>query len=160
MKRQDLLNVPVILGAAAFATLIAGPADAQGRSARDIPYATSFLVTVNNGSGTNGYSPDAVPSSKRLVIEFVSVTVVAQPGEKPSLYLNDSVNGVGHAYWIPLTLAETAASGAEVYRASQLVRLNHDGNGTNGPGAQCLRNVNGFNSMSCQLTISGYLVDK
>jgi hypothetical protein len=145
----------------AVAALGAGPVQAQGRPVSSpVPYATNFVLTVANGNGVNGFSPDAVPATKRLVIEFVSVTIVAQPGDKPSLYLNDLVNGAGRAYWLPLTLAEVGASGAEVWRASQLVKLNHDGNGANGPGGQCLRVVSSVVPMTCQFTISGYLVDK
>jgi hypothetical protein len=156
VKLQHIVSVILL----AVAALGAGPALAQGRATSPpIPYATSFVLTVN-GSGVNGFSPDAVPATKRLVIEFVSVTVVAQPGEKPALYLNDLVNGGGRAYWVPLTLAEVGASGVEVWRASQLVKLNHDGNGSNGPGGQCLRAVISGAPMTCQFTISGYLVDK
>lgn len=160
MKRHHRRVSSLLLAIAAFAAWSPGPAEAQGRATRDLPYATSFVINVGSGNSVGALSPDAVPSNKRLVIEFVSVVVTAQPGEKPSLYLNDSVNGYGRAYWIPLTLAETAASGAEVYRASQLVKLNHDGNGTHGPGAQCSRNVNSFAPLTCHLTLSGYLVDK
>jgi hypothetical protein len=152
-------SVPVIL--LAVAALGVGPVQAQGRpGSSPVPYATSFVITVASGNGANGYSPDIVPATKRLVIEFVSVAVVAQPGDKPALYLNDSVNGASRAYWVPLAMVETAASGAEVYRASQVVKLNHDGNGANGPGAQCSRYVNSFVPMTCQITVSGTLVDK
>ncbi|RYF54141.1 MAG: hypothetical protein EOO29_55595 [Comamonadaceae bacterium] len=149
----------------AFAALMAfgaGPAAAQGRSARDIPYATNFTITVATNSNGNGvFSPDAVPLNKRLVIEYVSVSVFAQSGDKPSLFLSDLVNGAGRNYWIPLTLVDAAGPGGmEVYRASQLVKLNHDGNGVNGPGAHCGRYYNTYAPVTCSLTISGYLVDK
>lgn len=136
------------------------PAAAQGRATRDMPYATSFTINVGSGSGVGASSPDPVPSNKRLIIEFVSVVATAQPGEKPSVSLNDSVNSYARSYWIPLTLIGTAPSGVEVYGASQLVKLNHEGNGVNGPGALCARGVNSFVPLTCQITISGTLVDK
>ncbi len=160
MKLQHRLFSLLLLAVAAFAAWSPGPAQAQGRTARDIPYATTFLITVPYGSNGNGvFSPDVVPLNKRLVIEFVSASVSVQPGDKPSLYLNDAVNGAGRLYWIPLTLVD-ALSGIEVYRASQLVKIYHDGNGANGPGAQCGRYFNTFQPVTCSLTISGYLVDK
>jgi hypothetical protein len=160
MKTRNIVS-STLLAAAAVVAFSAGPALAQGRPASSpLPYATSFVITLANGTGTNGFSPDIVPATKRLIVEFVSVTVVSQPGDKPALYLNDLVNGGGRAYWIPLTMVETAASGAEVWRATQLVKLNHDGNGANGPGAQCSRGVNSSVPMTCQLTVSGTLVDK
>jgi hypothetical protein len=153
-------RISALLSAAALCLAFAtGPAQAQGRAARDIPYATSFGVNFSNSSGAFATSQDAVPSNKRLVIEYVSVTITAQPGDRPALYLNDSVNGAGHAYWIPLTL-DPAANGAEIWRGSQLVKLNHDGDGTHGPAIQCNRSANAQTPMSCFATISGYLVDK
>lgn len=161
MKSRNRLLSFLLLALVAVAAASPGPAEAQARGpARDTPYSTSFVINLTSGSGTNAYSPDIVPSNKRLVIEFASVTVVAQPGDKPSLSLNDVVNGAAHAYWIPLTLVETASSGLEVYRATQLVKLNHEGNGLGGPSAQCSRAVNSFVPLSCQVTLSGYLVDK
>ena len=159
MKPQHLASM-VLLGAAALAALGAGPAAAQGRVTRDVPYATSFVINVGGGIGAGGTSPDVVPSTKRLVIEFVSLSVSANPGDQPAVFLNDSVNDVGHTYWIPLTLAYVANSGVEVWRASQAVKLYHDSARTFGPSAQCMRNVNSFAPMSCHVTLSGYLVDK
>lgn len=150
----------LLLAAAALLAFGAGPAAAQGRAARDLPYATSFSINVSSGSGANAYSPDPVPANKRLIIEFVSVSFTVPPGEKPELFLNDSVNGFSRAYWIPLAMVDTANSGMETYRASQLVKLSHDGNGTSGPGAQIHRNVNSWGPMSSHITISGYLIDK
>ena len=158
---------PVALFLAAVAALLAfgaAPAAAQGRATRDIPYATNFVITVASNSNSNGNgaaSPDAVPLNKRLVIEYVSVSVFAQSGDQPSLFLSDLVNGAGRNYWIPLTLVDAAGPGGmEAYRASQLVKLNHDGNGVNGPAAQCGRRYNTYAPVTCSLTISGYLVDK
>jgi hypothetical protein len=94
------------------------------------------------------------------VIEYVSVVVLAQPGERPYVHLNDNVNGHSRAYWVPLTLTDSSTTGAEVYRSSQQVKLYFDGTGIGGPGAQCSRNTATFTPLSCGLTISGYLVDK
>ena len=161
MKSRNRLLSFFLLALVAVAASSPGSAEAQARgTTRDTPYSTSFIINLTGGSGANAYSPDIVPSNKRLIIEFASVTVVAQPGDKPSLYLNDVVNGAAHAYWIPLTLSETGSSGTEVYRATQLVKLNHEGNGLGGPGAQCLRMVPSFTPLSCQVTLSGYLVDR
>ena len=159
MNPQHRLVSLLFLAASAFAAFSPGAAQAQGRAARDLPYATNFLITVPSGSNVNGmFSPDVVPLNKRLIIEFVSVTVTAQNGDKPALFLSDLVNGAGRNYWIPLMLVD--AGGTDVYRASQLVKLNHDGNGANGPGAQCARYFNTYAPVTCSLTISGYLVDK
>ena len=40
------------------------------------------------------------------------------------------------------------------------VKLYHDGNGANGPGAQRSRDQNSFAPMECTVTISGYLIPK
>lgn len=124
------------------------------------PYSTNFAVTLTSGSGTNGFSADPVPSNKRLVIEFVSVRIIISPNETPLFALNDSVNGASRAYLIPMTLAGSSNAGNNDYRATQLVRLYHDGNGVNGPGAQCSRSVNTFTPLTCDITLSGYLIDK
>lgn len=159
MKLPHRLVSLLLLAVAAFAAWSPCPVQAQGRAARDIPYATNFVITVPYGSNGNGmFSPDVVPLNKRLVIEFVSMSVAVQSGDKPSLFLNDAVNGAGRIYWIPLTLVDAGAT--EVYRASQLVKIYHDGNGANGPGAQCGRYFNTFAPVTCSVTISGYLVDK
>ncbi|HSI53453.1 MAG: hypothetical protein ACAH21_05405 [Ramlibacter sp.] len=157
MKLRSLVSMFLPMAAILIA-MACGPAQAQGRGSRDVPYNTSFGLNITNGSGGNTYSPDVIPASKRLVIEYVSVSVTAGPGDKPSLFLNDSVNGASRSYWIPLTLVD--ASGYEYYRASQQVKLNYDGNGIGGPGFQCLRGVNSLAPLSCFVTISGYLVDK
>jgi hypothetical protein len=158
MKPRNRIS-SLLLAAAALLASGAGPAAAQGRAARDIPYATDFVITVPYGSNSAGaVSPHAVPLNKRLVIDFVSAVVTAQSGDKVVLSLSDLVNGAGRNYWIPLTLVD--AGGTEVWRASQLVKVNHDGNGVNGPAAQCSRYFNTLAPVTCHLTISGYLVDK
>ena len=160
MTPQHRLASWFLLAAATFLTFGAGTAVAQGRAARDIPYATNFSFTVP-GNSIGLHSPDAIPLNKRLVIEFVSVSVMAQSGDKPVLFLSDLVNGAGRNYWIPLTLVDAAAPGGmEVYRASQLVKLYHDGDGVSGPGVQCGRYYSTFAPVTCSFTISGYLVDK
>lgn len=149
-----------LLAAATFLTFGAGTAAAQGRATRDIPYATNFVINVSSNS-VNAFSPDAVPLNKRLVIEFVSVSVSAQSGDKAVVFLSDVVNGASRNYWIPLTLVDAAGpGGTEFYRATQLVKLYHDGNGVDGPGAFCGRYYITFAPVSCHFTISGYLVDK
>jgi hypothetical protein len=161
MQPRSVLLSGLVMAAAAFAAMNPGTAEAQGRPAAVVPYSTSFDVNVASGTGTNGYSADAVPANKRLVIEFVSVVVTSQPGDKPSLHLQDSVNGFSRPYWIPLTLTDPAGvAPVDVYRSTQLVKLYHDGNGANGPGAQCMRNSNGFTLTSCHVTVTGYLIDK
>jgi hypothetical protein len=123
------------------------------------PYSTLFSITLTSGSGTNGFSPDPVPANRRLVIEFVSVRVIVSPPDKPRFALQDSVNGTANPYILPLQLASTGTFGEE-YRATQLVKLYHDGNGANGPGADCAREQNSFNPMTCTVVISGYLMPK
>ena len=160
MAPQNRLVPQLLLTTAALLALGAGPAAAQGRAARDIPYATNFVINLSNNS-TNAFSPDPVPLNKRLVIEFVSVFVSAQSGDKPAVFLSDLVNGAGRNYWLPLTLQDPAGpGGTEYYRATQLVKLYHDGNGVNGPGAFCTRSYITFAPVTCSFNISGYLVDK
>ena len=159
MRPQRLLP-RFALAAACIIAALPLTAAAQGRTARDVPYSTSFSVTLSSGSGTNGFSPDAVPANKRLVVEFVSVYVQATPGEKPAVYLQDSVNGAARAYWVPLTLTETTPSGWEIYRSTQMVKLYVDGNGSNGPALQCSRGANSFSTQQCSVTLTGYLTDR
>jgi hypothetical protein len=123
------------------------------------PYATTFFITLTSGSGANGFSPDAVPADKRLVIEFVSISVLlADPSEGPPIFaLQDSINGTHHNYLLDL---KPVASGSGEYRTTQMVKLYHDGNGVNGPGAQCSRRQNSWMRMECTITISGYLINK
>ena len=123
------------------------------------PYATTFSISVISGNGANGYSPDPVPVDRRLVIEFVSVRMIVQPSEKPLFALDDVINGISHAYLLPMTFAGSYGIGDE-YRVTQTVKLYHDGNGANGPGAQCSRDQNSFAPMECTVTISGYLIPK
>ncbi|HEU5468782.1 MAG TPA: hypothetical protein VFU77_05705 [Steroidobacteraceae bacterium] len=163
------LIVPLTSLIAAIVILVSGPprAEAQARPTpvREVqppgsePYSTLFSITLSSGSGTNGFSPDAVPANRRLVIEFVSVRVVISPPEKPRFALQDSIGGTSHPYILPLALASTGTFGEE-YRATQLVKLYHDGNGANGPGADCAREQNSFNTMTCTVVISGYLIPK
>jgi len=167
MKPKTLLVSVLLLAVGALAALSPEPVEAQARAApvREVappghePYSTNFAITLTSGSGTNGFSPDPVPANKRLVIEFVSVRIMIQPNETALFALDDSIKGVGHAYLIPLTFAGSFSGGNE-YRATQLVKLYHDGNGANGPGAQCGRTANAFTPLSCDITLSGYLIDK
>ena len=160
MQRSRLLS-SLVLAAASLAAALPAPADAQGRpSSRETPYATTFSINVTSGSGASAHAPDVVPIGKRLVIEYVSVIVFAQPGERPYVHLNDNVNGHSRAYWVPLTLTDPSTTSAEVYRSSQQVKLYFDGTGIGGPGGQCSRNIATFTPLSCGLTISGYLIDK
>jgi len=160
MQSKNLLLSVLLLVAGALAALSPGPVEAQvgGAPMRVVPYATNFGITVQSGNSADGFSPDVVPLNKRLVIEFISVFVQAQTGDKPSFYLRDSVNGHGRTYWIPLTL--TDPGGTEVYRATQLVKLYYDGDGVSGPAVGCGRNFNSYTVMTCSVTLSGYLIDK
>jgi hypothetical protein len=165
MKAKTVLVSGLLLAAVVLAVLSAGPVEAQSRpvSGREVPYSTRIDINFQNGTGAGGYSTDVIPSNKRLVMEFVSVVVSVPPGDKPLLHVSDVVNGYGRPYWIPLTLTDPASAGGgafDVYRATQLVKLYHEGNGVGGPGAQCIRNHNGFGPISCHVTVSGYLVDR
>lgn len=161
MKRQRLAHVLAlaVATAGAWAPVLA-EAQTRGGGSRETPYATTVGINLSSGSGANAYSTDVVPTGKRLVIEYVSVIVTAQPGERPYVYLNDNVNGHARAYWFPLTLTDPSTTSVEVYRGSQQVKLYFDGTGFSGPGGQCSRNISTFTPLSCTLTISGYLVDK
>jgi len=123
------------------------------------PYATTFTISVASGSGANGASPDPVPADRRLVVEFVSVSEIVQPSEEPLFSLEDSINGMSHAYVLPMTFVGSYGVGDQ-YRVTQMVKLYHDGNGVNGPGAQCSRDQNSFAPFQCSITISGYLIPK
>ena len=112
---------------------------------------------MTGGSGTNGFSPDPVPANRILVIEFVSVRAILQPQQTPLIALQDAVNGASHPYVLPMTLHGPVSIGTE-WRVTQLVKLYHEGNGVNGPGAQCGREQNSFTPMECTFVISGYLI--
>ena len=122
-------------------------------------YSTIFSVTVNSGNGTNFFSPDVIPANRRLVIEFVSVSEILQPGEKPLFTLDDSVAGVSHPFYLPLQFSGSGSVGDQ-YRTTQLVKLYFDGNGASGPGATCGREQNSFAFMQCTIVISGYLIPR
>jgi hypothetical protein len=123
-------------------------------------YQTVVSVNVGNGSnGSDGYSSDPVPADRRLVVEFVSVWMLVPPNQKPMLSLIGTVNGAGMPYVLPLTLVGKTALGDE-YRATQQVRVYHDGNGVNGPGIACFRDVIFQGPAPCTATISGYLIGK
>jgi hypothetical protein len=163
MPVQNVLRNCLIVGAGAL--LLASPdlADAQQRAIPtrevappgDEPYATQFTINVPSGNGVVASSPDPVPAGKRLVIEFVSVTVIIDSAETPYFALNDAINGVSHAYLLPLSPGVNAN-----YQTTRLVKLYHDGNGASGPSAQCARLQNSFSPMSCNIVISGYLIDQ
>ena len=122
-------------------------------------YSTLFSISVVSGSGSNGFSTDPIPANRRLVIEFVSVSMILQPGEKPLFSLQDSVGGVSNPFWLPLAFVGSGSVGDQ-YRTTQLVKLYVDGNGVNGPGAFCSRDQNSFAAMQCTIVISGYLIPR
>ena len=122
-------------------------------------YSTMFTISVVSGSGANGFSTDAIPANRRLVVEFVSVSMILQPGEKPLFTLDDSVGGASHPYWLPLAFVGSGSVGDQ-YRTTQLVKLYVDGNGVSGPGASCAREQNSFAPMQCTIAISGYLIPR
>lgn len=166
MKRKTRLVSVLALALGALAAMSPQAVQAQARpatSTREVappghePYATSFGVTVTNlNNSVNGYSPDPVPLNKRLVIEFVSVLVNGPAADNPGLALQDSVNGASRFYRIPLT----PVAGGHGFAATQLVKLYHDGNGVNGPGAFCLRDFPSLPAQVCSISLSGYLIDK
>jgi hypothetical protein len=164
MNRQILSSLLVIV-ASTFILMVPQRVDAQTTPTPvkevsppgSTPYATNFSISIVSGSGANGFSPNVVPARKRLVIEFVSIAVVLDPTESPLFSLQDSVKGISHSYVLALT---PVSQGASEWRTTQLVKLYHDGNGANGPGATCSRRQNSFSSMTCDITISGYLIDK
>lgn len=124
------------------------------------PYQTMVSLTVGNGAnGTNAFSGDPVAADRRLVVEFVSVSMFVPPGQKPQLFLIGLVNGAGMPYNLPLTFVGTTA-GFDEYRATHQVRVYHDGNGLNGPGITCNRDDIFLGAASCSATISGYLIGK
>ena len=166
MYRQIISSVYLVALAGALVLVTPERAEAQRAIPThevappgSVPYSTNFSITVPSGSGANGFSPDPIPANKRLVIEFVSVSAIVQPTEAPLFSLQDGINGSSHSY--VLALAFTASTGiGDEYRATQLVKLYQDGNGVNGPGATCARRQNSFSPMQCDITISGYLIDK
>ena len=148
---------------AATAALALAPQRAAAQTKQTVPgsepYSTLFNITITSGAGANGFSTNPVPANRRLVIEFISVRVIVTPPDKPRFALQDAVNGTANPYTLPLELASTGTFGEE-YRSAQLVRLYHDGNGVNGPGADCAREQNSFSQMTCSIAISGYLIPK
>ncbi len=164
MYRHVLMTMMI---ATALLTSLPQRAEAQNKTTpvREVappgtePYSTLFTISVVSGSGVVASSPDPVPANRRLVIEFVSVQILLQPGEKPLFTLNDSINGTSHPYLLPMAFIESGTHG-DIYRSTQLVKLYHDGNGSSGPGAQCGRNQNSFAPMECSIAISGYLIPR
>src|SRR5689334_6489681 len=87
---RHIVSSMVVLVASAFLLIAPERADAQTTTpVKEVappgstPYSTTFSISVVSGSGTNGFSPDAIPARKRLVIEFVSIVVILDVGETP-----------------------------------------------------------------------------
>jgi hypothetical protein len=162
MQRKTITSTLTI---AAFASLAAfQPAGVAAKPPSNVPgaepYQTMVSLTVGDTmNGTNAFSGDPVAADRRLVIEFVSVSMLVPPGQKPQFFLIGSVNGAGMPYNLPLTFVGRTGSFDE-YRATQQVRVYHDGNGSNGPGIMCSRDVTLQGPAPCSATISGYLIGK
>ena len=158
---RRILSATVLV--AATATLFFAPQRVAAQTKQAVPgsepYSTLFNITITSGNGTIANSPNPVPANRRLVIEFVSIRVIVTPGEQPRFALQDSVNGASIPYILPLALAATGSYGEE-WRTTQLVKLYHDGNGVNGPGADCGREQNSFSQLTCSIAISGYMIAK
>lgn len=160
--------VSTISSALVGAFLLSSPAPAEAQRAtptREVappgsePYSTLFSISVVSGNGSNGFSTDPVPADRTLVIEFVSIRAILQPTQTPLIALQDSINGAARPYLMPMTLHGPVSIGTE-WRVTQLVKLYHEGNGVNGPGAQCAREQNAFAPMECTIVISGYLIPR
>ena len=162
------LSTLLVAAAGVMALSSAGPVHAQVRPTpvREVspagsqPYSTLFSIHLTSGNSINGFSPDIVPANRILVIEFVQIRAILQPLEVPMISIDDSVNDASRPFLLPMTFHGTTNSGAQEYRVTQLVKIYHEGNGMNGPGATCGREQNTFNPMDCSFTISGYLIPK
>lgn len=162
MLRKLLLVASVAVSVGVPLALLPGPVGAKPPSnvAGGEAYQTNFQQTIDAGSnGGNFFSMDPVPADRRLVVEFVSVTMIVPTGQKPIFALEGRIGGYGLPYLIPLTY-EGPASIGDLYRATAMVRVYHDGNGTNGPGALCSRDIRDQGPASCSITLSGYLIGK
>lgn len=153
---RKVLPFLLAIASVTFAAFGPGTAVAQNRN-RDVPYTTYISVVVNNANAGFGVSPDVIPANKRLVIEYVSVSASGtQNGDVPSVWLQDLVAGASRTYWIPLALHPGPVG---TYRGSQPVKLYVDGDGRSGPVANCGKSFLA-GSVSCSITLSGYLTDK
>lgn len=162
MSRMTIVRTFALAMASAW--LASLPVGAHAKPQSNVPggepYQTFFWETIDPGSnGSNFFSPDPIPADRRLVIEFVSVRFIVPVGDTPMFALQASVGGGGLSYLIPLTFIGTA-SGRDEYRATMMVRLYSDGNGMNGPGADCSRALRDVGAASCSVTLSGYLIGK
>lgn len=162
MRRILMPSTSMIAAIAALIALQPTPAGAKPPS--NVPGAEPYqtMVSQNLPSGSNGsnvWSVDPVPADRRLVIEFVSVRMFVPTGQKPLLSLMGVVNGAGMPFALPLTYVGTTVIGDE-YRGTHQVRVYHDGNGTGGPGIDCLRDVRDQGPATCSAFISGYLIGK
>ncbi len=154
------IGVSALLGASML--LPSSPAEARPPSA--VPGEEAYQTSMNGSIGgySNGgsvISHDPIPADRRLVIEFVSVTMIVQPGQKPSVYMYGSVMGTGLPYRIPLAL-DASGSYGEIYRGTQSLRLYVDGDGRYGPQMQCSVEVAVGTPVGCSANVSGYLVGR
>jgi hypothetical protein len=102
----------------------------------------------------------AVPSGRRLVIEFVSVRTILPTGQTPEVQIFTGTGGLpsgttsmGHSIALPVTPIPSGAS--DVYHASQPVRLYAD------PGSDVTIHVARFQTTGTatfEVTFSGHLV--
>lgn len=162
MSRKHILPICVTALLGALMLLQSWSAEAKPPSTVPgaEPYQTSMnggIAPYNNGGGATSRVP--IPADRRLVIEYVSVSVIVQAGQKPSLGVVGVALGAAIPYLIPLALEASTPNG-DVYRGSQLVRLYVDGDGQNGPQVQCVRDVAGPSPAFCDAAVSGYLIGK
>lgn len=162
MSRKHIL--PICVMALLGASILLQPWPVEAKQPSTVPGAEPYQTTMNGGiapysNGGGATSRVPIPADRRLVIEYVSVSVLVQAGQKPSLGVVGAVAGAAIPYLIPLALEASTLNG-DVYRGTQLVRLYVDGDGLNGPQVQCVRDVAGPSQAYCDAAVSGYLIGK
>ena len=98
----------------------------------------------------------AVPASKRLVIETVTVTAVVPAGQSPLVTFSALVNGTGEAFRLAVTRQGTF-SGDDVFVGTHSTRFYAD-SGNSAVQGGVLRNATAGTGQ-LQIRVSGYLVN-
>jgi hypothetical protein len=163
-KKMTRLRINLLLVLAlAFAALALNPAPGEAaktpKSVRDAdnparqPFNQQFTISLQDGEYGKASDSFQVPAGKRLVIEFVSVSVQLPTGQGPGA----SFAGID----IPLVKGLYSVFSTDFFTGNQLMRLYIE------PGASIagslFRSANGSYATSgaaaCSIAVSGYYVN-
>lgn len=120
------------------------------------PFHQSVSGSFANGS-ISGSGIIAVPSGKRLVIEFASAFVNVPPGQNVfQIGLSTEIKGERVQHFLSRDAQGPHAGGADTFTASQSLRLYADGDTSV---IFSLARSSGAGSGGFAVTVSGYLID-